>query len=107
MDELKHLLNETSQAQDASAEVRHLAPEIYAAAERLKHRRREHIQMALFALCAVLFLALCGWAMQDLLTQGKPSQGPLIALGALAAGAVLTLLLSPILAYFTEEDSQS
>lgn len=87
MDELKNTWN-TDKA------VHQLAPEIFAAAERLQRKRRERLQIAGFALAALVFLGICALA----LLQQKPHY-------LLGGGAAMTLLLAPALVYFKEEES--
>lgn len=73
--------------------VHRLSPEIYAASARLKRRRAEHLQMLGFALAALAFLGACALTILY--------RKPVYLLGG---GALLTLLLAPVLVYFKEEE---
>lgn len=84
--------------------MRQLAPEILAASARLKRRRNERLQTLGFALAALAMAGCMGYVLRDFLISrslGAASKSILFALGGLCS---LTLLLSPVLAYFSEED---
>lgn len=93
MDDLGKILSETN-PEDGSKKlaVHMLAPQMYAAAARLRRRRRGRLQGACFALAAVPMAALI-WLCAV--------YGVLIYIPV--GGAALTLALAPVLAYFVEE----
>lgn len=105
MDELKKMLDQTASADEGAARaVRMLAPEVYIAAERLKQKRQAWQQGILFSLCALALAACAALVLGDYRRHGSLSGASAIIALVLAGFAALTLLLSPVLAYFAEEE---
>lgn len=102
--ELSQLLKADVREADAERALRMLATDITRNAALLKYRREERRQSLLFiaALCAfAIALALAGFEWYATRTVG-----PIIRtiLYTLAGGTALTLLLSPVMAYFLQEE---
>lgn len=103
MDELKQMLPD-EQLWDTRRAVRMLSPEIHVAAERIRKRRQERLQLLGFLLAALVMVVLIAVVAWDLYAHGSLAVHSRSILTALAVGAGLTLAFAPVLAYFAEED---
>ncbi len=105
--ELIRLLSQKEKAPDGRNAALLLSPQITRQAMRLKKRRQDRIQAAICALAALAFIALTAGLM--LLAKNAEDPATILrpALTAGAAGMGMTLLLSPFLAYFSDEERQN
>lgn len=107
MDEqfLKEALAE-SRAREPEPDLANLMPATCRAAARLQKRREARRQNLAFFACAACVAPAVAWAARAWLSGGSPepvSKGILIGVAVLMA---LTLLLSPWMAYFLEEERE-
>lgn len=81
-----------------------LSPDITRNAMRLKKKRRDRIQTVLCVLAAAVFIALAAWLIYAVRISENPET--ILRPAAMAAGGAMgmTLLLSPALAWFSEEE---
>lgn len=85
------------------ANLTRLGPEIGRAARRLRERREARRQNLLFLASALVFLLAAGFALTDWSRGGTAFKGILMGFGALMG---LVLALSPLLAYWLEEERE-
>lgn len=82
-----------------------LAPDISRNAARLKKRRRDRLQLILCLLAGLLFIALTVGLMLWLRAAVNPELILRRAVYLLLSGMAATLLLSPVLAWYSEQES--
>jgi len=84
-----------------------LSPDITRSAMRLKKKRQDRIQTALCVLAALVFTALAGGLMYAASISENPEAILRPALIAAGGAMGMTLLLAPILAWFSDEERRN
>lgn len=84
-----------------------LSPDITRNAARLRKLRRDRRQAALCAAAGIVFLLLTGGIAWLMKTSGSPESILRPVLMTAGGGMVLTLILAPFLAWYSDEDRRS
>ena len=109
MDDLRDILREGEDQMNWQTHmaVHKLSPEIHIATERIKKKRAERLQTLIFALAALMFVALAAYVGMDYREHGRLTADAQRIVIIFLCGSGMTALFAPILAYFAEGGNES